>query len=374
MRTTMPATTVAAILIGGTASAQGVVLFGDARLGLGYNIDNDGGVMVDDAGRTPNDLRAISRVRFGVNMTGETDGGITFGAEIQADNAEGGDGGDEGQTEGSVFVSGSFGTFTFGDTDAADQQWVGDVPGNFSLTGLTDVNETKFISNGGSFGNDTGESFAENPFARPTLRYDFHVEDFGISVSTNRDLTDLAVGAGYEAEFAGGSWSAGAGYYRFDAFVAFDDPDLELVDTDGDDVPDLVVPATEVGELIPGGEQWSVGLAAEYERYAFGVTWTKVTSDTDDFGRFEASDLLVGVSLSIHATSIGAFYGKVLSADGSPAFEALDGDDGYGLTGQYDLGGGATLNGGIVNTYAAGESGTDGSSATIADLGISLNF
>ena len=159
--------------MGASASAQGVVLFGDARLGLGYNIDNDGGVVFDDAGQTPDDLRAISRVRFGVDMTGETDSGITFGAEIQADDAEGGEGGEVGQTEGSVFVSGSLGTLTFGDTDAADQQWVGDVPGNFSLTGLTDINETKFISNGGSFGNDTGESFAENPFARPTLRYDF---------------------------------------------------------------------------------------------------------------------------------------------------------------------------------------------------------
>ena len=375
MKTTIQATIVAAVLlIGGIASAQGVVLFGDARLGLGYNIDNDGGVVVDDAGQTPDDLRAISRVRFGVNMTGETDSGITFGAEIQADNAEGGEGGEEGQTEGSVFVSGSFGTLTFGDTDAADQQWVGDVPGNFSLTGLTDINETKFISNGGSFGNDTGESFAENPFARPTLRYDFDVEDFGVSVSTNRDLTDIAVGAGYAAEFGGGSWSVGVGYYRFDAFVAFDDPGVELVDTDGDDVPDLVVPATEVGELIPGGEQWSVGLAADYERYAFGATWTKVTSDTDDFGRFEATDLLVGASVTIDAYSVGAFYGKVLSAEGSPAFEVLDGDDGYGLTAQYDLGGGATLNGGIANTYAAGEFGTDGGSATIADFGISLNF
>jgi hypothetical protein len=31
------------------------------------------------------------------------------------------------------------------------------------------------------------------------------------SVSTNRDLTDFAVGAGYAAEFGGGNWSAGAG-------------------------------------------------------------------------------------------------------------------------------------------------------------------
>ena len=32
------------MLAGGIASAQGVVLFGDARLGLGYNINNDGSV------------------------------------------------------------------------------------------------------------------------------------------------------------------------------------------------------------------------------------------------------------------------------------------------------------------------------------------
>jgi outer membrane protein OmpU len=125
MKTAIPATIVTAVLlVGGIASAQGVILFGDARLGLGYNIDNDGGVVVDDARQTPDDLRAISRVRFGVNMTGETDSGITFGAEIQADNAEGGEGGEDGQAEGSVFVSGRFGTLTFGDTDAADQQWV----------------------------------------------------------------------------------------------------------------------------------------------------------------------------------------------------------------------------------------------------------
>ena len=55
------ATTVSgALLIAGGAAAQGIALFGDARLGLGYNIDNDGGVLVDDDGDTPDDLRAIS--------------------------------------------------------------------------------------------------------------------------------------------------------------------------------------------------------------------------------------------------------------------------------------------------------------------------
>ena len=115
-------------------------------------------------------------------------------------------------------MSGSFGTLTFGDTNGADEQWVGDVPGDYSLTGLSDLDETRFISNGGSFGKDSGSNFAYNPFARPTIRYDFDIMGFGMSVSSNRDLTDIGVGAGYAADFGGGSWSAGVGYYKFDGF------------------------------------------------------------------------------------------------------------------------------------------------------------
>ena len=193
--------TIPALLLAGQAPAQGIALFGDARLGLGYNIDNDGAVVVED-GKAPDDLRAVSRVRFGVDMTGETDSGITFGATIRADNAPGGQGGDVGQFEGSVFVSGSWGTLTFGDTNGADEQWVGDVPGDYSLTGLTEVDETRFISNGGSFDSDSGETFAPDPTARPTIRYDFDIAGFGVSVSSDRDLNDVGVGAGYAAEFA----------------------------------------------------------------------------------------------------------------------------------------------------------------------------
>ena len=45
MKKVLFATTAAStLLIGGIASAQGIALFGDARLGLGYNINNDGGL------------------------------------------------------------------------------------------------------------------------------------------------------------------------------------------------------------------------------------------------------------------------------------------------------------------------------------------
>ena len=155
-------TALATLAVGGAASAE-IVLFGNARLGLGYNINNDGTVnrpaeddtsSKDNSKRTLNvrnpdwdptdpdspefvrstivtqvgsteDFRAVSRIRFGVTMTGETDSGIAFGATIRADNAGGGGTGpsaESGQTAGEVFVSGAWGTLTFGDTNAADEQ------------------------------------------------------------------------------------------------------------------------------------------------------------------------------------------------------------------------------------------------------------
>jgi outer membrane protein OmpU len=377
MKTIFFATTAAgALLVGGIASAQGIALFGDARLGLGYNIDNDGGVLApDEDGNFPDDLRAVSRVRFGVNMTGETDSGITFGATIRADNSQGGQGGEDGQRSGSVFVSGSWGALTFGDTNGADEQWVGDVPGNYSLTGLTDIDETRFISNGGSFGDDSGEQFAENPLARPTIRYDFDIAGFGLSLSSNRDLSDIGVGAGYAADFGGGSWSAGAGYYKFDSFVTTGDGELQVVqDANGNFV---VVPGAPVENTIPEGEQWSVGLKGDYDTFSFGLTYIKLTSDTEDDGDVEADNLLLGASYSFDAFSVGGFYGKILSADGGDEFDALDGGDAYGLTAEYDLGGGASINGGIAKSYpvvGAGDDPSDPDGATIADFGIKMAF
>ena len=360
----------AAVMIAQGATAQGIALFGDARLGLGYNIDNDGGILreTDAAGMasTPDDLRAVSRVRFGVNMTGETDRGITFGATIRADNAVGGEGGTVGQSEGEVFVSGGFGSLTYGDTNAADEQWVGDVPGDFSLTGLGELDETRFVSNGGSFGADDGVSFAANPQARPTVRYDFDYGGFGLSLSSNRDLTDIGVGAGYAADLGGGSWSVGAGYYKFDTFLEVGDPELSL-DEDGN----VIETAPEF--FIPSGEQWSVALKADYAGFSAGATYASLSSDTTESGRYEADNLLLGAAYTVDAWSVGLVYGKILGASG--ALEEIDGEDSYEISGQYDLGGGATLNGGVRRTYnLVNDDGTEADTAWVGDFGIAMSF
>ncbi len=388
MKTTFAGATCLTILFCGSAYAQGIALFGDARLGLGYNIDNDGGLTLQDSNRVDadgnpipeatDDLRAVSRVRFGVNMTGATDSGITFGASIRADNAPGGEGGTDGQTEGDVFVSGSWGTLTYGDTNAADEQWVGDVPGDFSLTGMGEFDETPFVSNGGGYGNSDSIQFANNPFARPTVRYDFDIAGFGISLSSNRDLTDIVVGTGYSADFGGGSWSIGVGYDKFDSFATTttgEDETVTVIDASTGLPETIVAPGATVTNIVNSGEQWSVGLNGTYQKFAFGATWNKIDLDDSNNPAIVsgggAQTLLLGASAGFDAFSVGAFYQEVLNGDGT--FEGSDGNKAYGLTGQYDLGGGATVNGGIENIN--GFSGLqNGDSAVVADFGISMAF
>jgi outer membrane protein OmpU len=388
MKKVLFATTAAsALLLGGIASAQGIALFGDARLGLGYNINNDGALTLEtnpnssNFGDPTDDLRAVSRVRFGVNMTGETDSGITFGATIRADNAVGGKGGatNNGQTDGSVFVSGSWGTLTFGDTNGADEQWVGDVPGDYSLTGMGNFDETPFVSNGGGYGNSDAIQFANNPNARPTVRYDFDIAGFGISLSSNRDLTDIVVGAGYSADFGGGNFSIGAGYNKFDDFdttATGGATTVTVIDTATGNPVTIVVPGAVITNTINSGEQWSVGLKGTYDKFGFGATWSKIDLDDSNdpgvIGGGGAQSLLFGASAGFDAFSVGAYYQEVLNADGD-VFEDADGNKSYGLTGQYDLGGGATVNAGIANVD--GFSGlADGESAVVGDFGISMAF
>ena len=82
---------------------------------------------------------------------------------------------------------------------------------------------------------------------------------------------------------------------------------------------------------------------------SLGATYTKVSSKSDAFGTSSADNLLLGAAYTFDALSLGAVYGKVMNAQGD--LNGLDDGSAYGLTGQYDLGGGATVNGGIFQSY-----------------------
>lgn len=80
-----------------------------------------------------------SRIRFTISATGETDNGISFGGSTLVNEA----GGAAGGTLGSIYISGSFGKLTFGDTGSAIEAATGDL-GAVGYTGLGDHDDMTF--------------------------------------------------------------------------------------------------------------------------------------------------------------------------------------------------------------------------------------
>ena len=98
-------------LAGGAAFAEmAFTLSGDAELGVDYNSEPG---MTDD-GMTKSKHTFVHEVGIDFSGSGTTDGGLTFGGSAGFNS--GGDSIDEG----TVHVSGSFGTLTIGDNDSAD--------------------------------------------------------------------------------------------------------------------------------------------------------------------------------------------------------------------------------------------------------------
>jgi outer membrane protein OmpU len=118
----------------GFAAAE-VAVSGSARMGLFY----DG-----------TDTYFSSRVRINFTASGETDGGLSFGASMRADQ-DGGNGNDSGDTDSNtnmkdatVYISGAFGKLTFGDNDTAANTLVGQVSA-VGYTGLSSYNEVGYL-------------------------------------------------------------------------------------------------------------------------------------------------------------------------------------------------------------------------------------
>jgi outer membrane protein OmpU len=301
----------------GVASAE-VTLSGDARMGV-ISPFGDG-----DAGFT-------SRARVTFTLSGETDGGLSFGASFRADNAadvsvpfdEDGDGviepgesttvgGAESGRAGSVYISGAFGKLSMGDLDGAAQQAVGNVDG-VGLTGLSDLNEAFYLHN---FINDLVD-------IDPTAAYEYSAGGFTgiISVSnpsaevTGIDVDVLSLGLKY----ATGDYSFSLGYENSDAV----------------NIDHVILGAT--------ANFGAVALKANYGRLSSGG------ADADQYH--------ISATYTADALALTAYY--------SDEDDLLDGTA-YGLGASYDLGGGAKVIGGYVKNDTLDDS--------AFDLGLSFAF
>ena len=300
----------ALVLSAGVAAAE-VRVGGDGRMGIVQGFGSD-------------DIAFTSRIRISFAASGQTDGGLTFGGSIRADNANtrscvindaDGDpitdlttidadsrlscsnGGGVVGAAGSVFISGAFGRLTMGDVSGAPEAAVGDVSG-VGLTGLGDLNEATYLSNG----------------SRPAMRYDYTTGAFGIHVSADNPTASDTLGVAV-------TYNAGA--YKFG---------LGYEDNGSTD------------HIIGGGSA------------TFGDATVKAFYGTAS-GALSGDQWGLSIDYAIDALTLTAFY----------VDKAEDlGDTGYGLGAAYSLGGGATLRGG----YARNETDEEDS----FDFGIALTF
>ncbi|HSF63131.1 MAG TPA: porin [Paracoccaceae bacterium] len=296
--------TTALVATAGVAAAE-VAVSGNGRMGVVYNGE---------------DLNFSSRIRVAFTLSGETDGGLSFGGSFRADNAGGAANGSAGE----IFISGAFGTIAMGDVVGAAEAVVGDLP----EVGYTDLDSFA----GDSYGigdNDityfSGDSFALTGAGNPVLLYTYTAGDLTFAMSFNDgaspDAQEMALGVKYVL----GDYAVALGYEETDVGIA-----------------------GKTTHLIAGVDA------------TFGDTEVKAFYGMAETGPIDAKQYGLGVTSKFDAITVKG-YAKVQDAD-------FFGDvTSYGLGMEYSLGGGATVAAGVADNDLPG-------SDPVADVGIKFTF
>ncbi|HSF64052.1 MAG TPA: porin, partial [Paracoccaceae bacterium] len=157
--------TTALVATAGVAAAE-VAVSGNGRMGVVYNGE---------------DLNFSSRIRVVFTLSGETDGGLSFGGSFRADNA----GNAANGSAGNIFVSGAFGKIAMGDVVGAAEAVIGDLP----EVGYTDLDSVvAFPADLEAGENDityiTGDSTLTSA-NNPVLLYTYTAGDLTFALSFN---------------------------------------------------------------------------------------------------------------------------------------------------------------------------------------------
>jgi len=259
-------------------------------------------------------LNFSSRIRVAFTLSGETDGGLQFGGSFGAHNAANAAIG----SSGSIYVSSDFGKLAMGDVVGAAESVVGDLP----EVGFQDVgdNDITFITG------DSALTTANNPVALYTysagaLSFAASFSDGTASNSSVDDVQEYAVGVKYTMD----AYSVSLGY----------------------EVADPVIGASEK-HLIVGG----TATFADTTVMAFYGDGSGALSSLSQYG--------IGVTSKFDAITVKGF---VRRTEDTGAADVTS----WGLGGEYSLGGGASIAGGIADNDIAG-------TATKADIGLKFSF
>jgi outer membrane protein OmpU len=280
----------------GFAAAE-VTTTGSARMGVVY----DG-----------TDTFFSSRVRIVFSASGETDGGLTFGASVRADQSGQGN---QANGDSTVFISGAFGKLTMGDTGNAVDSILGQVSG-VGFEGTIDaLQEISFL-----------------PRVITGAQYEYSTGNLTFALGLGQTLDAAIVAPAADA--------AGEGFYSVAVKYATDTYSVGLGYEDVADDSDAAGDTANSQITLMASGSFS------------GATVKLKLVD-----RESAADLAAAASIdyTTGATTITAF-----------ATENYDfaGTNTYGLGASYDLGGGAKVIGGVA----------DDGTTTMADLGVSFSF
>lgn len=290
-------------------------------------------------GGTDDDTDFFTDIDVTFTMSGETDGGLSFGASVDLD--EGGDGSDASDNNdedggATIFVSGGFGTVTVGDTNGA-MDWALMDGSDVGNPGTLNDDET---THAGFFGD-----FHDGVYDNQIARYDYSFGDFGVALSMEMDDdSDGAAHADLDTGYAlGVRYSSDMGGFTLNAGLAYQVVDLGAADGDQEEIVGLSV-----------GADMTNGLSA-------GISYVS----GDVLGVEDSSHTSIGLGYTTGALSLHANYGA-FDFDGAGADPS-----GYGLAVAYDLGGGAVVHAGYGNSDLdiAGVDNTDTFS-----LGLGLSF
>ncbi|MFV0293306.1 MAG: porin [Paracoccus sp. (in: a-proteobacteria)] len=335
--------TTALVMTAGVAAAE-VAISGDARIGLRYESDtaymeqND---VTDEGGDSWN---VVNRVRVKFALTGESQSGISFGANLRSDqHSNSGD--NNSATSGDVWVSGAYGKLTVGDIDSALEKSVGDLP-EVGLTGLDFWNEFAYSTSEEVDGD--GGILYEYAFGDVHFYGSFN-DGYYANSGVERDTTNWSVGVGYNM----GNYTFGLGYsnsdYTINPFTVDDGTFSALIGPLGFDVD---------------SETWGLSGGTSINGITIKAAYLDTSSDDEaldysQYGLGAEYDMSNGVTLS-------GFYRK-------NDFSNVDVEgDAFGVGASYDLGGGATVKGGIVD--ASIDVADVSYDNTLVDFGLEFKF
>jgi outer membrane protein OmpU len=335
---TLLATSAILAISAGMASAE-ISISGSARMGI-----------VDDFGDA--NTQFSSRVRIVFTASGETDTGLSFGATMRADQNGGNTDGTR-NTDSTVFISGAFGKLTMGDVDGAAAAAVGQVDG-VGYTGLSDHNEITFIGTAGVNFNNNFSVFPDLAYSSDTsVLYEYATGPVSIYASSTQLNYVASLFGGFDAQ----AYSVGASYaidaYKFSA--GYEKLNFDAV----------------AGALFIDGKNWVLGADAGFGPVTVKARYSQADLNDSNSNYYELDQWALSGTYKIDALSLTAFAsskeGKRDSGANVNTYDAL------GLGASYELGGGASVSGGVVRleeTAGAAASVKD----TAVDLGLNFSF